>query len=76
MSTDPRVRRSLARLLVRALAPGALAVTALAPSAQAQTAVSSPERFFGHRIGADYRLPNYDRFTAYWRTLDQQSDRM
>ncbi|GLC25871.1 M14 family metallopeptidase [Roseisolibacter agri] len=75
MSTDPRARRSLARLLVPTLAVGVLALPAHAQPAKVAQ-VSSPEQFFGHRIGADYRLPNYDRFTAYWRQLDQQSDRM
>ncbi len=73
MSTDPRARRRTApRLLALALGAGALAHPALAQG----PAVTSPEKFFGHRIGADYRLPNYDRFTAYWRTLDGESERM
>jgi hypothetical protein len=37
---------------------------------------TSPEDFFGHEIGADYELPNYTRFAAYWRLLATESDRM
>jgi hypothetical protein len=44
------------------------------PSA-AQT-VTTPEDFFGHEIGADYELPNYTRFSEYWRTLAAESPRM
>jgi hypothetical protein len=63
-----------ARLARRTLA--GLTFAALAAPAAAQQAVTSPEKFFGHRIGADYRLPNYTRFTAYWRALDAESERM
>ncbi|MEJ2203996.1 MAG: M14 family metallopeptidase [Gemmatimonadota bacterium] len=38
--------------------------------------VTSPEDFFGHTIGADYELPNYTRFAAYWRRLAEESPRM
>ena len=64
----------IARLARRTLA--GLTLAALAAPAGAQQAVTSPEKFFGHRIGADYRLPNYTRFTAYWRQLDGESERM
>ena len=81
MSTDPRARRTTARrLLVHALSAGALVgplAGGLARPALAQaTAVTSPEKFFGHLIGDDYRLPNYDQLTAYWQQLDRESDRM
>ncbi len=52
-----------------------LAVLALALVAGAAP-VTSPERQFGHPIGADYVLPNYRDLTAYWRKLDRESDRM
>jgi hypothetical protein len=58
--------------------PAALLALALAGvnAAQAQTRVTSPEEFFGHPIGADYVLPNYKQFAAYWHKLDAESDRM
>ena len=38
--------------------------------------VTSPEKQFGHVIGADYVLPNYAELTAYWQRLAKESDRM
>jgi hypothetical protein len=52
-------------------------VLLLAPlAASAQARLTSPEQFFGHRIGADYQLPNYTKFLAYFQTLARESDRM
>ena len=31
---------------------------------------------FGHNIGDDYFLANYQQLNAYWRKLDKESDRM
>ena len=59
----------------RAVAP-ALLVGLLAASAQAQSTVTSPAKFFGHEIGADYVLPNYTQFSAFLRKLDSESERM
>lgn len=47
-----------------------------AAALEAQNRVTSPEEFFGHEIGADYVLPNYQQLTAYWKKLDSESDRM
>ncbi len=67
----PRTARSLTLLLLT------IALAAAAPAAQqAAPKVTSPEQFFGHPIGADYVLPNYTRFTEFFRTLDAESDRM
>lgn len=52
-----------------------LATLALAAAASAAN-VTSPEKQFGHPIGADYVLPNYQDLTAYWQKLDRESDRM
>ena len=43
---------------------------------QATTKVTTPEQFFGHQIGADYVLPNYTKFSEFFRKLDAESDRM
>ena len=59
----------------RAGALVALLVFAAAVRLPAQN-LTTPEQFFGHAIGADYQLPNYTRFEAYWRTLDRESPRM
>ncbi|HEY0809045.1 MAG TPA: M14 metallopeptidase family protein, partial [Longimicrobiales bacterium] len=42
----------------------------------AQNRVTTPKEQFGHDIGADYVLPNYQQFMAYWQKLDAESDRM
>jgi hypothetical protein len=63
----------LRRTLVLALALGALAP---AGSADAQQRLTTPEQQFGHAIGADYVLPNYQDLVAWWRKLDVESDRM
>ncbi|MEO6877517.1 MAG: M14 metallopeptidase family protein, partial [Gemmatimonadaceae bacterium] len=47
-----------------------------ASSASAQGHVTTPKEFFGHNIGDDYYLPNYDQFMAYWHKIDGESDRM
>src|SRR3954470_16064132 len=52
----------------------ALAVCAAAPL-QAQGKITTPKEFFGHNIGDDYFLPNYDQFTAYWRKIATESPR-
>ncbi len=60
----------------RALATAALAVLSLPALLPAQQPVTDPVTFFGHPIGADYVLPNYQKLTAYWQKLDAESDRM
>ncbi|HUE88215.1 MAG TPA: M14 metallopeptidase family protein [Vicinamibacterales bacterium] len=54
-----------------------VALAIAAPAAQqAQPKVTTPEAFFGHRIGADYVLFNYTKFSDFVRKLDAESDRM
>ena len=38
--------------------------------------ITSPREQFGFAIGDDYQLATYEQLTAYWRRLDEQSDRM
>jgi hypothetical protein len=65
---SPSTRRAPALAL-------ALALFA-AGTADAQQRLTSPEQQFGHPIGADYVLPNYQDLVAYWQKLDGESDRM
>lgn len=51
----------------------AFAGVAAAPVAGQPT---SPEEQFGHALGADYVLVNYEGLSEYWRLLAEQSDRM
>jgi hypothetical protein len=66
-------RRSAVSTLLVLAASSAVALAPLSASAQA---VTTPEQFFGHDIGADYELPNYTQFEAYWRLLAEESSRM
>jgi hypothetical protein len=50
-----------------------------APQASTQSAaaaITSPREQFGSAIGDDYFLATYSQLEAYWKKLDQQSDRM
>jgi hypothetical protein len=46
------------------------------PRRQADGKLTSPKDQFGWNIGDDYRLATYSQFQAYWKKLDQESDRM
>jgi hypothetical protein len=52
------------------------ALMLLASPAWAQNRVTSPEDFFGHEIGDDYMLFNYEAMHDYVIRLTQESDRM
>jgi hypothetical protein len=60
----------------RAAAVASLPLLFAAGVAGAQGHITSPKEFFGHNIGDDYFLPNYDQFMAYWHKVDAESDRM
>jgi hypothetical protein len=45
-------------------------------AASAQRRITSPLQEFGHNIGDDYRLVNYQQMLKYWQKLDRESDRM
>ena len=65
-------------MLSRSLRVG-LAAFVVAATLQAQATsqkLTSPGAQFGHEIGADYVLPDYTQFVAYWQTLARESDRM
>ncbi len=66
----------LPRFVSRALFASVVVASTLAAQTPGRPALTSPTEFFGHAIGADYRLVTYDRFAAYWQLLARQSDRM
>ncbi len=66
--------RAIPGLALIALFSGAPAL-AQAPATDRE-ALTSPEEFFGHEIGADYVLPNYTEFSEYWHMLADESPRM
>src|SRR6185436_16852662 len=65
------MRPSVAALLLLLVLPVAQVGT------QSPTAsVTTPKEQFGASIGDDYFLATYSQLEAYWKKLDQQSDRM
>src|SRR6266567_5269268 len=49
-----------------------------APMAQQapRAKITTPKEALGFNFGDDYQLANYKQIEAYWKTLDQESDRM
>lgn len=41
-----------------------------------QAEITTPKEHFGYNIGDDYFLATYTQMADYWRTIEQQSDRM
>jgi hypothetical protein len=39
-------------------------------------AQTSPEEFLGHKVGADYKLADYDQILAYFKKLDSESEKI
>ncbi len=77
MTRDPRSPRSRARTaasVARALLLGSALLLPAVLSAQSRP--TSPEQFFGHRIGADYQLPNYTKLHQYFVKIAGESDRV
>jgi len=72
----PRSTLMLATLLAVALAASAPLARAPMPAAEQAPSVTSPMQEWGQNIGDDYFLVNYQQASAYWRKLDQESDRM
>jgi hypothetical protein len=66
--------RTLRRLARSAFA--LVVATAAVTGATSAQQVTSPMQQFGHEIGADYELPNYTQFSAYFEKLAKESDRM
>src|SRR5690349_3741501 len=57
------------------------AATAAPPAAQRAAApaagpVTSPKQEWGHNVGDDYFLANYQQLIAYWHKLEKESNRI
>jgi len=63
-------------LHLAALGVGAVSVTLPMQAAVAQSAVPTPESWFGHQMGADRTLLDYDKLVAYYQRLAESSDRI
>lgn len=46
------------------------------PLSYGQQGITSPKKFFGHQVGADYQLFTYTQFSEYWILLALESPRM
>ncbi|MEO8333674.1 MAG: M14 metallopeptidase family protein [bacterium] len=57
------------------IARTALLLLALAAPVAAQR-ITTPREAFGSNFGDDYFLANYKQISAYWHTLDRESDRL
>ncbi len=62
-------------LLCLVLAFAAMPLAA-APQSPAPEDVTTPLEQFGHNIGDDYFLANYQQLVTYWQKLASESDRM
>jgi len=56
--------------------PATSLIAALLPLQVAAAQVPDPEGFFGHEVGADYKLINYTDMVRYFRAVEAQSDRV
>ena len=54
----------------------ACAALIAAPRIEAQAGVTTPFQQFGHNIGDDYFLANYEQMIGYWQKLAKESKRM
>src|SRR5437763_12403492 len=66
-------------MLKRSLRPwraAALPLVFIAAVAQGQAHITTAKEQFGHNIGDDYWLANYDQFQEYWHKLAKESDRV
>ncbi len=72
MRNSVPLHRSAAVVLTIAVVFGAF----LAPSAGAQNAITAPDEFFGHQLGADRILARWDRIVEYFELLEEESDRI
>ncbi len=71
-----RSRRPTAHALALLLALTVVLAPAPAPAAAPQSRVTTPMEEFGNSLGDDYFLANYQQLVAYWKKLEQESDRM
>ena len=61
-------------VLIRAISM--VLALALGAQAAAPNDVTSPDKFFGFRLGTDKKLARWDKIVEYYRLLDEESDRI
>lgn len=67
---------TLIRVAAVVLCAAQVAAPLAAPLVAQRTAIPTPETAFGHAVGADFKLIDYDRSIAYFRQLAASSDRI
>jgi hypothetical protein len=70
----PLILATLAALLVAGSVTTARQAPTQAPTQT--TAVTTPMQAFGHNLGDNYYLANYQQASAYWQTLARESNRI
>ena len=76
--TSSRIRGMYKQVLVgaRAGAAAGRAAGGAACGASRAAHITTPKEAFGFNFGDDYQLANYKQIAAYWKKLDEESDRM
>jgi hypothetical protein len=71
-------RAALVLVLTLAVLPGSGRMLAQAPRPTVSQAasVTTPQQEWGHGVGDDYFLANYQQLVAYWRKLEKESNRL
>lgn len=54
----------------------ALVTAMYAPMAAPQERITTPEAFFGHRLGADRQIARWDKIVEYFKLLERESPRL
>ncbi len=66
---------SLRRISVVCLM-GLMSLAILSTWVQAQTKITSPEEFFGFRLGSDRKVAHWDKIVEYYNLLMAESDKI
>jgi len=70
----PLIRLGLILAFIGSVVFGPVAEAALSSPLAAQ--ITSPEKFFGFRLGADRKIARWDKIVAYYQLLAKESDRV
>ena len=64
------------RAQTRPAAPATAAPAPTAPARAAAVRLTTPMEEWGHNLGDDYFLANYQQLMAYWKKLEKESPRL
>jgi len=66
------MRRTVTRLPLLIALLGMVLAASSVPTIHAQGQVTSPEKFFGFRMGADRKMARWDKLVEYYQLLEKQ----